>query len=137
MLFTSNEVAGPGDLIQGKLADTWFLSACSIVASSNGREELLARIFDADALKKGYAGIGMYVVHFYKGGQWRIVIVVSPLATLHLACRVPPPPNAYIHSNLACANVPHRTTASHATPRVRCKASPSSPAARTATRSGS
>ena len=57
-----------GDVIQGQLSDCWILSSMSIVATDPIR---LKRLF----VSEKYAHIGLYVVRFFKNGEWMTIVV--------------------------------------------------------------
>lgn len=57
-----------GDLVQGLLADCWLLSAVAVVAA---KPELLKKIF----LSTKYAKFGIYVLQFWKNGDWVPVMI--------------------------------------------------------------
>ena len=54
-----------GDVMQGILGDCWFLSAISVLATT---EDLIQEMFVAVAPEKG-----MYRVRFWKDGEWKYV----------------------------------------------------------------
>ena len=58
----------PGDVVQGALSDCWILSSLSILAA---HEHLLSKLF----VSAKHADLGMYVMRFYKDGEWKYVIV--------------------------------------------------------------
>jgi len=60
--------ATPGEVVQGKLGDCWFLSALSCVAS---RRDLLENLFASTE----FASKGIYTIRFYKNGKWKHVTI--------------------------------------------------------------
>lgn len=58
----------PADIIQGQLADCWFLCGCSSLAEM---PELVERLF----ITKNYNDEGVYRLRLCKDGEWREVVV--------------------------------------------------------------
>jgi len=60
----------PGDVVQGALTDCWFLGGLSTLAT---RPELLSALFvnHSPACEQ----YGVYTVRFYKGGEWKDVVI--------------------------------------------------------------
>lgn len=66
--------ASAGDVMQGALGDCWFLGSLSCVGT---REDLVSQLFVEANVEEG-----IYVVRFWKEGQWKLVTVDD-----YLPCR--------------------------------------------------
>ena len=55
----------------GALSDCWILSALAILAAKTDAPKLLKSLIVSDK----YAAQGIYVMRFYKNGQWRTVMI--------------------------------------------------------------
>lgn len=66
----------PDDVHIGKLHDSWFLSAISIVAASGGVDDgKVDELIDNLFVTKQTSLTGAYAMRFYKNSQWETVIV--------------------------------------------------------------